>query len=89
MSYGFILKNHLQRAEKMALRALGVATQHEFTDIVKNCYFLLMEAAIRRGEQAKFDLYFDRLQELFPEVRLSRSFFRMFDITDILNLKEV
>jgi hypothetical protein len=89
MSYGFILKNHLQRAEKMALRALGVATQHAFTDIVKNCYFLLMEAAIRRGEQAKFDLYFDRLQELFPEVRLSRSFFRMFDITDILNLKEV
>jgi len=89
MSYGFVLRNHLQRAEKMALRALSVATRHGFADIVKNCYFLLMEGAIRRDEQAKFDLYFDRLQELFPEVRLSRSFFRMFDITDILNLKEV
>ena len=89
MAYGFIIRNHLQRGEKMALRALGVATKHSFSDIVKNCYFLLMESAIRRDEQAKFDLYFDRLQELFPEVRLSRSFFRMFDITDILNLKEV
>jgi hypothetical protein len=48
-----------------------------------------MEAAIRHDDLTRFDHYFDRLQEFFPDVKLSRSFFRMFDITDILNLREM
>lgn len=87
-AYAFLLRNHLRRAEKAALRAATVSRDHAYLEVMKNAYFILMEVAIRQDESAKFDRYFDKLQELMPEVRLSRSFFRMFDITDILNLRE-
>jgi len=88
-AYAYLLRNHLRRAEKASLRAVTVSRKNGYPEVLKNAYFILMEAAIRQDESAKFDLYFDKLQELLPEIRLSRSFFRMFDITDILNLREV
>lgn len=87
-AYAYLLRNHLRRAEKAALHAIAVSRKHGYADVMKNACFIVMEVSIRQDESAKFDLYFEKLQDLMPNIRLSKSFFRMFDITDILNLRE-
>ena len=47
-----------------------------------------MELSLREDRTTDFDDYFEHLQDMLPDVRLSRDFFRIFDISDVINLKE-
>lgn len=89
LGYAMLLSNRIKRAETYASRALSEAMKHRYSDVVKNSLFLLMEISLRQEDEAKFDHFFDRLQVMFPEIKLSRSFFKMFDISDIITLKEI
>ena len=61
---------------------------HGYATIQKNATFILMELALRSGREEDFDRWFARLQELLPDVKLSKDFFRIFDISDVINMKE-
>lgn len=89
LGYGMLLSGKTRRAEAYASRALSEAMKQNYPDVVKNSLFILMETSLRMEDESKFDHYFDRLQIMFPEIRLSRSFFKMFDISDIITLKEI
>jgi hypothetical protein len=47
-----------------------------------------MELSLRSGREEDFERWFSRLQDLLPEVKLSKDFFRIFDISDVINMKE-
>jgi len=49
---------------------------------------VLMEVSLRANRGEDFERYFTRLQEQLPDVKLSRDFFRIFDISDVISLKE-
>lgn len=88
MAFGFLLADRNPTAENRALRALELAEREGYDDVRRNCCYLLMELSLRQEKSADFEEYFQRLQALMPGVRLSRSFFRIFDISDVINLKE-
>ena len=72
-----------------ANRGLVLATEMGYEYITKNCYYMLMEISIRGNDDESFNVYFEKLQERYPDTELSKSFFRAFDITDIISLKEI
>lgn len=76
-------------AERHALRALALAQTHDFPAIMKNTTYILMELSLRSERGHDFDHWFQRLQSQMPDVRLSPDFFRLFDISDVINLKEL
>lgn len=88
LSFGFLLGHRDPASERHALEALRLAERHGFPTVRQSCYYLLMELALRQSRDADFDVYFDRLQESLPGVELSREFFRIFDLSDVVNLKE-
>jgi tetratricopeptide (TPR) repeat protein len=88
LAFGFLLGERNARAEKHALLALALAMSHGYAPIRKSGTYVLMEVALRTGKHGEFDKWFGRLQELMPDVKLSRDFFKIFDISDVINLKE-
>jgi tetratricopeptide (TPR) repeat protein len=88
LAFGFLLGHSNTAAERHALRALGLAQDNGYASVVQSSYYLLMELALRRSLGTDFDRWFDRLQATMPDVRLSRDFFRIFDLSDVVNLKE-
>ena len=89
LCFAYLLTNNLKRASRFGSFALKTARSNNYPDIIKNCYYLLMEISLREDRTDDFDSYFDRFQEMFPGIKLSKTFFRMFDISDIVNLKEI
>ena len=89
LCFAYLLTKNLKKASKFGSYALKIARDNNYTDIIKNCYYLLMEISLREERNVDFDNYFDRFQEMFPGIKLSKTFFRMFDISDIVNLKEI
>jgi tetratricopeptide (TPR) repeat protein len=87
IAFGLLLSSRNEGAERHSLRALALAVEHGYMDIRKSSTFVLMEIALRR-ESPDFDRWFAELQRLMPEVKLSRDFFKIFDISDVINLKE-
>jgi tetratricopeptide (TPR) repeat protein len=89
LAFGFLLAEKNGAAERHALKALAlVARASDHPAVHKNAAFILMELALRGARPADFERWFQRLQELLPDVKLSRDFFRIFDISDVVNLKE-
>ena len=88
IAFGFMLGERHASAERHGLAALRLAKEHGYPSVLKNSYYVLMELALRTNRGDDFEQYFDRLQQLLPEVRLSRDFFRIFDISDVINVKE-
>lgn len=88
LAFGFLLGDKLSAAERHGVKALGLATDHGYDTVLRNACYLLMEVSLRQDRDRDFEGYFDRLQSLMPEMKLSRDFFRMFDISDVINLKE-
>jgi tetratricopeptide (TPR) repeat protein len=88
LAFGFLLGDKLSAAERHGAKALGLATDHGYDTVLRNACYLLMEISLRQDRDRDFEGYFDRLQSLMPEMKLSRDFFRMFDISDVINLKE-
>ena len=88
LAFAFLLAGKNAASERHALQALAIATANEHAAILKHATFILMELALRDGSEPAFERWFARLQALLPDVRLSRDFFRIFDISDVINLKE-
>ena len=88
LAFGFLLGDKPAAAERHGVRALGLATDQGYEDVLRNACYLLMEASLRQDRDRDFDAYFARLQALMPEMKLSKDFFRIFDISDVINLKE-
>jgi tetratricopeptide (TPR) repeat protein len=88
LAFGFMLADKRSASERHAIHSLALAKTCGFPTILKNSTFILMELSLRSGREHDFDRWFDRLQELLPDVQLSRDFFPIFDISDVINLKE-
>jgi tetratricopeptide (TPR) repeat protein len=87
LSFAYMQVKELKRAEEYGLKALETATEKDYLDIIKNCYYLLGEIYLLMGDDAKSDAYFDRLQALYPHLAVLKDFLRTFDVSSIINLK--
>ena len=88
LAFAFLLAGKNGASERHALKSLALATTCGYPTTVKNATFILMELALRGDRDADFERWFARLEALLPDVRLSRDFFRIFDLSDVINLKE-
>lgn len=88
LGFGFLLGERNSSAESHALEALALALPNGYTSIRKSGTYVLMEVALRTGRSDEFEKWFGQLQELLPDLKLSPDFFRIFDISDVINLKE-
>lgn len=88
LAFGFLLGRKDRAAERHALNAMALAQRHGYGGVLRNSYYVLMEVSLRLSRTSDFDAYFDRLQDMLPDVKLSRDFFRIFDLSDVVNLKE-
>lgn len=88
LAFGFLLSERNRPAERHALRALALAVEHGYPQVRRAGTFVLMEVALRSGRDSDFERFFRELQALMPDVKLSQDFFRIFDISDVINLKE-
>ncbi len=87
LCFGYMQLKELEPAREYGERALTMATEKGYNDIVKNCYYLLGEICLLQGEDDKSDYYFGKLQELYPQLAVLRQFLRTFDVSNIINLK--
>ncbi len=87
LSFAYMQTKELKRAEEYGLKALATATEKEYKDIIKNCYYLLGEIYLLMGDDEKSDQYFDKLQALYPHLAVLKDFLRTFDVSSIINLK--
>jgi tetratricopeptide (TPR) repeat protein len=89
LAFGFLLAERNATARREALLALEMACRHGYEGLRKASAYVLMEVALREGQERDFERWFAELQGLMPGVRLSRDFFRIFDISDVISLKEM
>jgi len=90
LCYGYILDDHLDEAHACGERALDLALEHDDALVVKNCLFLLSEAAVRRGDAFGARRYLRELAAYYPEVAVSEEIIDVFlttDLTTVVNLR--
>ena len=87
LSFAYMQIKEFARAAEYGEQALKIATEQEYLDILKNCYYLLGEIYLLMGDEMKSDHYFQRLQELYPNLPVLKDFLRTFDVSNIINLK--
>jgi tetratricopeptide (TPR) repeat protein len=87
LSFAYMQLKELRRAEEYGEKALAIATEKNYRDILKNCYYLLGEIHLLMGDEEKSDLYFDKLQALYPHLAVLKDFLKTFDVSNIINLK--
>ncbi len=87
LCFAYMQLKELRRAEEHGEKALAVARDKDYKDIVKNCYYLLGEVNLLMGNEARSDHYFGKLQELYPHLAVLKDFLRTFDVSNIINLK--
>ena len=87
LCFAYMQLKELKQAEEHGEKALKIATEKDYKDIVKNCYYLLGEVNLLMGNEERSDYYFDRLQEFYPHLPVLKQFLRTFDVSNIINLK--
>jgi len=87
LAFGYLKTRDLDAAASYGLRALELAEQQGYTDIARNCFYLLGEIYSLGGDEARSSAFFDRLQALYPHLPFLREFLRTFDVSDIIALK--
>lgn len=87
LCFAYMQLKELRRAEEYGEKALAVARDKDYKDIIKNCYYLLGEVNLLLGNDEKSDHYFGKLQELYPHLAVLKDFLRTFDVSNIINLK--
>ncbi len=87
LSFAYMQLKELRLAEEYGEKALAIATQKDYKDISKNCYYLLGEINLLLGNEERSEVYFDRLQQLYPHLAVLKDFLRTFDVSNIINLK--
>ena len=88
LAFAFLTADKRAACERHALRAISLAAAERHATVQKNATYMLMELSLRSGQEGDFERWFTRLQALLPDVKLSRDFFRIFDISDVINMKE-
>lgn len=88
LSYAYMLLRKLDLAEKMGERALHLSIENNYKDIKKNCYYLLGEINFLKGNPGKMDSYFQKLQDLYPQLPFLKDFLSEFDVSDFITLKQ-
>ena len=86
LCYGYILDERLERAESCGERALALADRFDDPLVVKNCLFLLGEAAIRRGDTFTARRRLRELTRFYPELAVSDEIIDVFMATDLLQV---
>jgi len=89
LAFGFLLAERNDTARRQALLALEMAFRSGYEALRKASVYVLMEVALREGQDHDFERWFVELQGMMPDVKLSRDFFRIFDISDVISLKEM
>lgn len=87
LSFAYMQLKEFRRAEEYGEKALAIAAEKDYKDILKNCYYLLGEIYLLMGNEEKSDLYFDKLQALYPHLAVLKAFLKTFDVSNIINLK--
>ncbi len=87
LSFAYMQLRELPRAEEYGEKALAIAEEKDYKDILKNCYYLLGEINLLLGNEERSDHYLDRLQALYPHLPVLKDFLRTFDVSSIINLK--
>ncbi|MBI1950602.1 MAG: tetratricopeptide repeat protein [Acidobacteria bacterium] len=87
LCFAYMQLKELKRAEEYGEKALAIAAERDYKDILKNCYYLLGEVNLLMENEERSDFYFDKLQELYPHLPVLKQFLRTFDVSNILNLK--
>ena len=87
LCFGYMKLDSLDSAASYGKKALKISERHGYTDIVRNCYYLLGEVYNLVGDERQSVNYFDKLQALYPHLPFLREFLRTFDVSDIIALK--
>jgi tetratricopeptide (TPR) repeat protein len=87
LSFAYMQLKELTRAKEYGEKALALAGDKDYKDILKNCYYLLGEINLLLGDEERSDHYFGKLQELYPHLAALKDFLRTFDVSTIINLK--
>jgi tetratricopeptide (TPR) repeat protein len=87
--YGLLRQGSLEEAEKSGQVALEMAERHSYRDLVVNCCYLMGELRHRQGDAAGRDGYFLKLQSLYPHLPFLRDFLCAFDVSSVINLKNL
>ena len=87
LCFAYMQLKELKRAEEYGEKALAIAAERDYKDILKNCYYLLGEVNLLMENEERSDFFFDKLQELYPHLPVLKQFLRTFDVSNILNLK--
>ena len=87
LCFGHMKLDELDTAAACGKRALTVAERHGYSDIVRNCYYLLGEVYNLGGRDELSARYFGKLQDLYPHLPFLREFLSTFDVSDIIALK--
>jgi tetratricopeptide (TPR) repeat protein len=87
LCYAYMQMGRLDEADRFGRRALAISEANGYSDIAKNCFYLLGETAHLAGDVAQRDGWFGRLQEMHPELPFLRDFLCTFDLSGILTLK--
>ncbi len=87
LAFAYMQLKELKLAEEYGEQSLKIASEQGYKDILKNCYYLLGEINLLMGNEERSDRYFDRLQELYPNLGALKNFLRTFDVSNIINLK--
>jgi tetratricopeptide (TPR) repeat protein len=87
LCFAYMQLKELKRAEEHGEKALAIATEKDYKDILKNCYYLLGEVNLLMENEERSDFYFDKLQEFYPHLPVLKQFLRTFDVSNIINLK--
>jgi tetratricopeptide (TPR) repeat protein len=87
LSFAYMQLKELRRGQEYGEKALAIATAKNYRDILKNCYYLLGEIHLLKGDEETSDLYFDKLQALYPHLAVLKDFLKTFDVSNIINLK--
>ena len=87
LCFAYMQLKELKRAEEYGEKALVIAAEKDYKDILKNCYYLLGEVNLLMENEERSDFYFDKLQEFYPHLPVLKQFLRTFDVSNIINLK--
>lgn len=87
--YGLLRLGSIPEAEDSGQRALELAERHAYRDLIVNCCYLLGELRHRQGDAAGRDTYFLKLQSLYPHLPFLRDFLCAFDVSGVINLKNL